>query len=241
MARVYGTRCRLGILVPAPNTVMEPEFNELAPDGVSVHATRLTVDGDPGRPETIIRMAAGTEDAARKLSFASDVIAYGCTAGSFSKGAGWDDQLVSRITEASGRPATTTATALVKAARALGAARLSIATPYTEESNSLMAGFFVENGFRVLAIRGLNMYKAGDPAGVTGSVLRDLVKQAWSPEAECIILSCTDMPTIACIEALESDYGVPVVSSNQATFWHSLQLVGIRANMRGYGRLLSRP
>ena len=236
--RAYGSVARLGLMVPAVNTTMEPELNELAPKGVSVHAARLPVDGDPGRPETVIRMAANTEDASRQLDFAADVIAYGCTAGSYAKGVGWNKDLIGRIQTAGGHPATTTATALVEAARALGARKLSIATPYTEESNALMASFFAQSDFQVLNIKGLNMYKAGDPAEVTSPMLHELVEDAWSSESDCLILSCTDMPTIHLVEALESKLATPVISSNQATFWHLLRLAGLRIHIEGFGRLL---
>ena len=236
--RAYGSIAQLGLLVPAVNTTMEPELNELAPKGVSVHAARLPLDGDPGRPETVIRMATRTEDASRQLDFAADVIAYGCTAGSYSKGDGWNKELIKRIQTASGHPATTTATALVEAARALGAKKLSIATPYTEESNTLMASFFAQNDFQIVNIKGLNMYKAGDPAEVTPPMLYDLVEEVWSSEADCLILSCTDMPTIHLIDVLESKLGSPVISSNQATLWHLLHLAGVRIHIEGFGRLL---
>ncbi len=38
---MYGRRGRIGLMVPTGNSVMEPEFNRLAPDGVSVHANRV--------------------------------------------------------------------------------------------------------------------------------------------------------------------------------------------------------
>ena len=39
--RPYGWRARIGLIVPSPNTVTETEFWRMAPDGVSVHTTRL--------------------------------------------------------------------------------------------------------------------------------------------------------------------------------------------------------
>jgi maleate isomerase len=38
---MYGWRARIGLLIPSPNTTMEPEFNQVVPEGVSVHAERM--------------------------------------------------------------------------------------------------------------------------------------------------------------------------------------------------------
>ncbi len=38
---MYGRRGRIGLLVPGGNSVMEPEFHRMAPDGVSTHANRV--------------------------------------------------------------------------------------------------------------------------------------------------------------------------------------------------------
>ena len=38
---MYGTRARIGLLVPSANTTVEAEFNALTPEDVSVHAARM--------------------------------------------------------------------------------------------------------------------------------------------------------------------------------------------------------
>ena len=38
---------------------------------------------------------------------------------------------------------------------------------------------------------------------------------------------------------LEDELGVPVVTSNQATFWHVLRTLGLEDQIPGYGRLLA--
>jgi len=40
------------------------------------------------------------------------------------------------------------------------------------------------------------------------------------------------------IESLETDTGLPVVTSNQAGLWQALRLVGIRSSLPGLGCLL---
>ena len=65
-----------------------------------------------------------------------------------------------------------------------------------------------------------------------------LAKRVDRPEAEAILLSCTDLATLDVIERLETETGKPVVSSNTATFWFALRRAGIDDRLDGFGRLL---
>ncbi len=48
---MYGWRGRIGLMVPTGNSVMEPEFQRMAPDGVTTHANRVELkDVTPTRP-----------------------------------------------------------------------------------------------------------------------------------------------------------------------------------------------
>ena len=44
--REYGHRAKIGLIVPANNNVIEPEFWKMAPEGVAFYATRLPVEGN---------------------------------------------------------------------------------------------------------------------------------------------------------------------------------------------------
>ena len=62
--------------------------------------------------------------------------------------------------------------------------------------------------------------------------------QVDTPEADSICISCTDFPTINILDTLEADRGKPAVSANLPSFWHAFHLLGIKAPIQGYGRLL---
>ena len=46
------------------------------------------------------------------------------------------------------------------------------------------------------------------------------------------------VPPVGIVEELESRLGKPVVTSNQAMFWHALRLAGYTRHLDGFGRLL---
>jgi maleate cis-trans isomerase len=87
---MYGWRGRIGLLVPSINTTMETEFWRIAPDGVSVHSARIS-GGRHGTPEELRSMENASKAAARDVAMVEpDVVAYGCTSGSFFEGPDWN-------------------------------------------------------------------------------------------------------------------------------------------------------
>ena len=59
-----------------------------------------------------------------------------------------------------------------------------------------------------------------------------------APDAEGILISCGNLRTFEVIEPLETDTGLPVITSNQAGLWQALRLVGVKDRLLGLGRLL---
>ena len=47
------------------------------------------------------------------------------------------------------------------------------------------------------------------------------------------------MPSVAIIDCLEQDLGVPVVTSMQAMMWAGLGLAKVKADIPGYGQLFN--
>ncbi len=247
---MYGWRARVGLILPHVNTTAEPEFNRLAPAGVSFHVARmlipeLTVDG-------LIAMGQETERAALELAdLNASAICFCCTSGSFIKGAGYDVELAERIKKVTGAPATATSVAVVEALRLLGLTRVAMVTPYEDAVNEREVAFLDSYGIEVVKFRGLGIGPrlpmfplAGRSVSHIGlqepSVAYNLAKKVMTPEAEGLFISCTNFRTIEVLDALERELEVPVVSANQATFWSAMRLAGVREEIDGYGSLLRR-
>ncbi len=68
----------------------------------------------------------------------------------------------------------------------------------------------------------------------------ELGLQADHPDAEAIVLSCTDMRSVEVIERLEAAVGKPVVSSNQAMLFAVLQALEVDPGNARCGALFKR-
>ncbi len=153
MARREDTK-RIGLLAPSSSTTQEYEYGRILPDGVTLHTARLvlrTVD-----PNATISVVEEIEQESRKLGDADvDVIVLAATAPSSRKGLGYDRELIGRMEAASGRPATTASTGLMRALDVLGARKIAIAAPWSDEVNRIAAAFIEASGVRVLTQRAL--------------------------------------------------------------------------------------
>ena len=76
---------------------------------------------------------------------------------------------------------------------------------------------------------------AMDPAAVHA-----LGRRADHPDAEAIVLSCTDMRSAETLAQLEAEIGKPVICSNQAMVFEAMQVMGFDEPIRGFGTLLER-
>jgi hypothetical protein len=122
-------RKRIGVMVPSTNTTFEADFQMVAPRDVTIHGQRLWLTNDAAGAAGMDRMNGEVEAGARYLATARvDVIAYGCTTGSFYRGPGWDRDMLDLIRRAAGVPAVATSPSVVEALRFFGARAISVAT-----------------------------------------------------------------------------------------------------------------
>jgi maleate isomerase len=233
----YGTRLRLGVLMPCRNTVAEPDFRALLPAGVSLHTTRLRLLGTSS--EELLAMTRGIEKEAELLAAAKmDLLAFHCTAAStLSVGLGAD--VVARMEKSTGVKSTVTSDALIAALAALKAKRIVMVSPYKQHINDSEVAFFAQYGIQVLAELGLGLPDAQTMSAVTPEEWYDRTMALARDDADAYFLSCTNIRAIPAIQRLEDDLGKPVITSNQAMAWHCLRTAGLEDVVPGYGRLLS--
>jgi maleate cis-trans isomerase len=237
-------RTRIGLLVPSTNTTCEPDFYRVAPPHVTVHTGRLWLADDAEEMQAMDRMNAEVEQGARYLKTAAvDVVAYGCTTGSFYKGSGHDADLLKTIQVASGVPAVATAPAVVEALRFLGARKISVATPYPDWNNRQLRPYYEAAGFQVLNIEGEPTAARSGYQGINDqspeSIL-DFASRVCRPEADVLFCSCTAWRSFEVVQELERRVGRPVLTSNQATAWAAFRHLGISRPDPSFGMLFTR-
>jgi maleate isomerase len=228
---------RVGLLLPSSNSTQEPEFSQMLPASVSLHVTRLplsNVDAD-----STLKIVAEIEKESRKLADAAvDIILFCATAPSTRNGKGYDAQLVKRIEDASGKPATTAATAMLESFATLGIRRVALAAPWSEETNKAVAAFIESHGIEVVSQVAMGVVRNNDIGRLSPETAFEHGRKADRPQADAVLLACGNWWTVSIIERLEQALGKPVITTNAVTAWAALRKIGGHASVPGFGRLL---
>ena len=230
-----GWRARIGLLVPSSNTTVEVEFPTAVPTGVATHVARLSLESVTA--DALDAMGEEASRAGELLSHAGvDAVAYACTTGSLLHGPGYDAELEEELSTAADAPAVATALSVDRALSALDVERVAVATPYVADLNEREREYLEAAGFEVVAIEGRAIEANRDIGALDPE---DAYRQARSisseATADAVFVSCTNYRTLAAIEPLEEDLGVPVVTSNQATLWDVCRVANVAVD--GPGRL----
>jgi len=226
---------KIGIIVPSWNTVMEYETQRMAGPSASVHSMRIPHTADT--EEKLMWLSTQAPEAAKLLAHAKvNVIGYGCTASGFLHTPAEDRALAARIHADTGIPCATSSSAICDALRALGAKRLSLASPYAPWLNERLKQYLTADGFDVVAMQGLSTEAHST---VTLERILKLVDDVMRPQTEAIFISCSNFRTLEIIDSIEQKYDKPVVNSNASMMWQMLRLTNDKRQVPGAGRLFS--
>lgn len=230
-------RARVGLIIPAVNTLTEPQFHDYLPLGVEPHFTRLRMTGEhhvplPALLPRIVEAAHGLADAGCNL------IVFHCTGSSMEAGLAAERQVAEAIRQATGRRATTVASCLLDAFRALQARRLVLVSPYRQSTNDHEIAFLAEAGIEVVHDRAMNLPSGELYATLPPEFWVQVTLEAADPRADAYFLSCTNIKSLSVIEELEGRLQRPVVASSQATIWYCLRTLELPDEVSGLGQLL---
>jgi maleate isomerase len=240
---------RIGVITPDGDIVPEMEFNALAPDGVSIHTTRIPFGGyrpggkmDPTIANDPVRAIAdppAVDDAADMLAMAPlHAIVFGFTSSSWVRGAADDAALKSRLeARTRGIPVVITSAAAAIAMDALSAKTVALISPswFSAEMAQQGARYFQSQGVEIVysAPAGL----PSDQQAIQPEQLYSWVRSHVPKNAEAVFIGGNGFRAISVIKALEEALDRPVLSANQVAFWCALRLSGTRAPIVNYGRI----
>jgi maleate isomerase len=243
---------RIGVLTPHADVGPESEFGAMAPDGISIHATRVPLGAykpggamDPTIADNPVRAFAEpplVDDAAALLAAAPlHAIVYGFTSSSYVRGAADDVALKSRLeTRTRGIPVVIPCAAAVTALTTLGAKRLALISPpwFSVEMDQQGARYFQTQGFTVVYNGPAGL--PSDQQAIQPSQLYEWVRTRTPKNADAVFIGGNGFRAIGIIKALEEDLARPVLTANQVAFWHALRLSGTRTPIVDYGQIFGR-
>ena len=190
-------------------------------DGEDSARTGIADQGDACRPIATARSRwRGSTSPTANI----DLIAYGCTAAGFISGPAGDAELQAKLTEATGLPVVTTARAMVSALQHDGAKRIAVVTPYHDVVNQQLAAFLADGG---ISVARMDTFRAPDVIAlgkITAEQVRDLARATMGPDCDAMFIGCSQLPTHAILDDLQTEFERPAWSSICATAWDARRL-----------------
>lgn len=249
MVDTLGYRKKFGVIAPSTNTVVEPEYAQLQPEGVTNHHSRITIPDDPITDdqsfEALIEAIRQNTMAAidSVMTCAPDYVVVGMSAETFWDGAERANELHQEFESRAGVGVAMGSHACRAALDAYGEEkeikRIGVLTPYMPVGDRMVEQFFSDIGYEVTRVIGLKSPSPLMIAHEPESKLRDAVLELDQDGPDAIIQCGTNLAFMRIATEAEKQLGKPVIAINTATYWYALRQNSISDQTSGFGRLLS--
>lgn len=245
MRDVLGWRKVFGAIGPSTNTIVQPDYDDMRPAGVTNHYSRIFTPNAAALSDDTFRAGIATisdnvMDAVRSvMTCHPDYLVMGMSAITFFGGAKGADAFIQKIEDATGVGISIGSHSSSAALNAYGGVkRIAVLSPYWPVMNVEVARYFGDMGYTVVRDIALRCSSWTAIAHVTPQQCRDAIQKIDGDDIDAIVQVGTNLSMIRLAAAAELWLGKPVIAINAATYWHALRANGITDRFGGFGRLL---
>ena len=228
---------RVGLITLASDFRIEKDFNNVIyGKDIDLYCNRIKCY-NPLTNETLKKMADDIPNVTKEIlpDQKLDCVAYGCTSGTIAAGYQSIFEKVNLVKP--NTKVTTPITSALNALKVLGINNLSIFTPYTDEINQSVAEYFKKENVEVVSLSFFDIASDLDIGKVDPDYLFEVLSKIDLSESDALFVSCTALPVLSLIDKLEKKLGKIVLSSNQVLIWDTLQSIGKKNSIEGFGKL----
>jgi maleate cis-trans isomerase len=155
---------------------------------------------------------------------------------------GYDATAKRRMTEGAGAPAVISAEAIGQAVGALGASRIALVSPYSEEAIGRAKRYYeTRYGLEVVATAPFGATDSYAIGALGAENATDAFARIDRPEIEALVVPGGNFPTMRFVAEWERQFGKPVITTNQAVIWAVMTALDVREPLPGLGCLLEVP
>ena len=115
--------------------------------------------------------------------------------------------------------------------------KIAIFTPYSKALNDKVIDYFKSENFEVSSNAYFDILSDTDIAKVDEDYLYETLSKMDLEDADALFISCTALPALSIIDKLEKKLNKVVLSSNQVVIWDTLQSIGKKNSIEGFGKL----
>ena len=245
MTDTLGWRRKFGVLGPSTNTIVQPEFDEMRPTGVTNHYSRIyTANTQAVSDETFMSGTTVISDNVLDAVYSvmtccPDYLVMGMSAITFYGGVNGANAFQQKVEAAAGVGVSIGSHSTTAALRAYdNIKRITFVSPYFPVANKEVRRYFEESGFEVVRDVCLKCPSWIAIAEVSQDELRKTLHQLDGDDVDALVQVGTNLCMARLAGEIENSLNKPVIAINTATYWHALRNNGIKDNVQGFGRLL---
>lgn len=245
MTDILGWRALFGVLGPSTNTVVQPEFDDMRPEGITNHYSRIwTPDAHAVSNETFMNatlvIAENVLDAVDSVMTCSPTyLVMGMSAITFYGGISGANNFQKQVEKRSNLSVSigshSTAAALKKYG---GIKKIGFLSPYFPAANEQVRLYFEECGFDVVKDLCLQCPSWTEIAKVPEEIMFKKMQDLSNSGVDALVQVGTNLPMAKLASKFEKEFNRPVVAINTATYWHALRENNISDKIEGFGSLL---
>jgi len=228
---------RIGLIALATDFRIEKDFiNVIKDQDIDFFVNRIHCYA-PLTSENLIKMSNTVTEISEDIlpNEKIDCVVYGCTSGTIAAGY---DTIKKKINLAKPEAKVTTpSTAAINALRKMNIKNISIFTPYSKALNDDVVKYFENQNFKITSNAYFDITNDLDIGKVDEDYLYKTLLEMDLGNANCLFISCTALPALSIIEKLEKKLNKVVLSSNQVLIWDTLQSIGKKSSIDGFGKL----
>jgi len=245
MTDALGWRRKFGVLGPSTNTVVQPDFDDLRPPGVTNHYSRIIVQNTQAVSNEsfhagTMEISDNTIDAVHGvLTCSPDYLVMGMSAVTFYGGAEGARKWRGNVEAASGLKLSTGSESLAAALKTLGnIKRVAFISPYFPVANDEVRKFLSDHGYETVRDKCLQCPSWTAIAEVQEATLIQELRKLDGDDVDALIQVGTNLSMMKLAASAEQWLQKPVLAINAATYWHALRANGIEDRIKGFGKLL---
>jgi maleate isomerase len=232
----FGPRGVFAVIIPQQNANMQPEYERMRPDGINNQMYRFDISDHDRVAEAVLKTVPTT------LGCFPDMIITGNSIEMRNWSVDRQRQYCEQIAALTdGVPVVTATDATENALKTMGAKRIGIVSPMSEEySKSVQEYYESAVEIEVPYASWLQVKESKDIINVSVEKILEAFKAIDHDDVDAFLHVGGALGITGMLEELEQKLGRPIVSSNAATYWYALRKHGITDPMPGFGQLLMR-
>jgi len=240
-----GYRMKFGALGPSTNTIVQPDFDDMRPVGVTNHYSRIIIPNDPvNTDEEFLQLVQNIQENTLQAldvlkSCEMQYLVMGMSAATFWDGRKGAEKYLAMMRDRAGVGVSCGSFATEAALNTYKAKRIAFLSPYFPVANDQVRRFYQDCGFTVVRDICLRRPSPVQIAHTTDDMCRDALQQLDGDDVDAIVQVGTNLSMVRFAAAAEWVLGKPVIAINAATYWHALRACGINDKLQGFGKLLS--